>query len=571
MKITVVVPTHNRSRSMARTIVSLTEQTRPPMEIVVVDNGCTDDTGAVVRDLATGVHRLRHIVEPRLGVSRARNRGAGEASGDLVAFIDDDAVAAPEWLEALAEAAEEFPDAVAVAGPIDLRWTRPAPPWVAGLEGWYGRFDLGGERTTIEYPRFPFASNLAFRREALLSVGGFPLRLGPRGEQRIANEEDGLFRLVAAQGWAVVYEPRALVYHWVHPERLSRRYLLQRGLTQGRSDVLVDTLFGPARSRGQRGRRSARAAGDVLTAARVAVRDRHHAPPMRALMAASTSLGAAVSDAALAVTARRPERDARAEPRQTLGLSVEEREAFERDGFVRLRGAFDGADAMEDRMWEFLARRGVDRADRATWPTGDARHLQKLLREPVFMPIGGPRTTAAIDDLLGPNRWARPDHWGEFLVTFPEPERTWMVPSLWHTDATYSDPLRPLSGVMVFSFLNRVDARGGGTLVVAGSHRLIARFVAERADVADERSAVTRKAFYQSHPWLADLLTAGEDPERCEDLTAEADLDGLPARLVELTGHPGDVVIAHPLLAHCVSPNCGRQPRFMRIIRPRLR
>src|SRR5579864_2159978 len=100
MKISVVVPTYNRARSVMRTIVSLTEQTLPPMEIVVIDNGSTDDTGDVVRDLARGVRRLRHIVEPRLGVSRARNRGAGEASGELVAFLDDDAVAAPEWLEA---------------------------------------------------------------------------------------------------------------------------------------------------------------------------------------------------------------------------------------------------------------------------------------------------------------------------------------------------------------------------------------------------------------------------------------------------------------------------------------
>jgi hypothetical protein len=288
-------------------------------------------------------------------------------------------------------------------------------------------------------------------------------------------------------------------------------------------------------------------------------------------MDASTSLGVALGDAALAVTARRPERDHRAEASQAVGLTLAEREAFDRDGFVRLRGAFEGAGAMEDRMWQFLARRGVDRADGATWPTGDTRHLQKLLREPVFMPIGGPTTTAAIDDLLGQNRWARPEHWGEFLVTFPEPERTWMVPRLWHTDAAYTDPLRPLLGVMVFSFLNRVESRGGGTLVVAGSHRLIARFVAGRPEAADERSAVTRKAFYQSHPWLAGLLTAGDDPDRCERLTTEADVDGLPARLVELTGDPGDIVMVHPLLAHCVSPNCGRQPRFMRIIRPRVR
>ena len=570
MKISVVVPTYNRSRFAVRAITSLTEQTLAPVEIIVMDNGSTDDTGAVVRDLASGVRRLRHIVEPQLGVSFARNRGAGEASGELVAFLDDDAVAAPKWLEALADAALRSPGAAAVAGPIGLRWTRPAPAWVRGLEGWYGEFNLGKERKTIDYPRYPFASNVAFRREAFLSVGGFPLELGPRGEHRIANEEDGLFRRVAERGWTVVYEPRALVYHWVHTERLSRRYLLRRGFTQGKSNVLVDALFAQSRTRTQRARRSVEALGDALNAGRAALTQRRHGPPMRALMAASTNLGSAVRDAGLAIAVRQPTRGLAVDAAGALGLSAEQREHFDRHGFVRVKGAFGGAADMEDRMWVFLARRGIDRDDPATWPRGDARHLQKLLREPVFMPIGGPAATAAIDDLLGAGRWARPDHWGEFLVTFPEPGRRWMVPTLWHTDAAYTDPLQPLLGVMVFSFLNRVEHRGGGTLVVAGSHRLVARFVADRPNVAEESSAVTRKAFYQSHPWFDDLLAAGEDPDCYERLTAEADIDGLPARVVELTGDAGDIVIAHPLLAHCVSPNCARHPRFMRIIRPRL-
>jgi GT2 family glycosyltransferase len=568
MKISVVIPTYNRSRFVARTITSLTEQTLAPVEIIVVDNGSTDDTGDVVRGLASSVRRLRHIVEPALGVSIARNRGAGEASAEFVAFLDDDAVAAPQWLEALADAASGSHGAAAVAGPIRLRWTRPAPAWVEGLESWYGQFDLGEARTTIDYPLYPFASNLAFRREAFLSVGGFPAELGPRGERRIANEEDGLFRRVAQRCWTVVYEPRALVYHWVHTERLARRYLLRRAVTQGKSNVLVDSLFAPSRTRTERAHRSVVGLGDALDAGRIALTPRQHGPAMRALMAASASFGSAVREAGLALTARRP-RIAPPRDGPALGLSAEQREEFDRQGFVRLRGAFDGTAEMQDRMWVFLARRGIDRDDPKTWPTGDVRHLQKLLRDPAFMPIGGTATTAAIDDLLGPGRWTRPDHWGEFLVTFPEPGRRWVVPTLWHTDAAYSDPLQPPLGVMVFSFLNRVEPRSGCTLVVAGSHRLVARFVAGRLNVAEEASATTRKAFYRSHPWLDDLLTADESPDRYERLTAEADIDGLPARVVELTGEPGDIVIAHPLLAHCVSPNCARQPRFMRIIRPR--
>jgi len=571
VKISVVVPTYNRAAFVARTITSLTEQSLAALEIIVVDNGSTDDTGAVVGALAPGIKRLRHIVEPRLGVSVARNRGAAEASGELVAFLDDDAVAAPDWLGSLADAASRSPGAVAVAGPIGLRWIRPAPRWVRDLEGWYGQFDLGEEPKNIDYPLYPFASNLAFRREAFLSVGGFPVELGPRGSHRIANEEDGLFGRVAERRWTVVYEPRALVYHWVHTERLSRRYLLRRGFTQGTSNVLVDTLFAPSRTRAERARRSVEAVGDALKAGRIALGQRDQGSPLRALVATSTSLGSAVREAGLATARHQPARPAATGTGTALGLSVEQRERFARDGFVRVEAAFDRAAEMENRLWQFLARRGIERDDPTTWPSGEVRHLQKLLREPVFMPIGGPATTKAIDDLLGAGRWTRPDHWGEFLVTFPEPGRHWMVPALWHTDAAYTDPLQPPRGLMVFSFLNRVECHGGGTLVLAGSHRLVARFVAGRPNVAGETSAATRRAFYQSHPWLEGLLTAGEDEERHERISAEVDIDGLPARVVELTGDPGDIVLAHPLLAHCVSPNCAREPRFMRIIRPRVR
>jgi GT2 family glycosyltransferase len=569
MRVTVVVPTHNRASFLSRTIVSLTEQELPPTDIVVVDNASTDDTAAVVADLKTKVKRLRYVLEPRLGVSCARNRGAAEASGHLVAFLDDDAVAAPQWIEAFVEAAEAAPEAAAFAGPIDLRWTRPRPPWLRGLEGWYGRFDLGSERRRIESPLYPFASNLAFRREAFLTACGFPVELGPRGTVRIANEEDGLFRRVAQRGWTVLYEPDALVYHWVHKERLTRSYLIGRSYTQGRSEVLVDALF-TARRRSERARRSARALVDAARAARAASEAGDPTARMRGLVAAGTSIGTAVREAGLALgPARHSPRPGNAPG--SVGLSPEQRDRFERDGFVKVVGAFD-ATGMEERMWEFFARRGVDRHDRATWPLGDARHLQKLLREAVFMPIGGRRTSTAIDDLLGPGRWLRPEHWGELLVTFPErPGRRWTIPTLWHTDAAYTEPLHPLSGVMVFTFLNRVGHRGGGTLVLAGSHRLIARFVSGRPGVQQEKAAVIRRSFYASHPWLTALVEDTDAHGRYERFSQEIDIDGIGIRLVELTGDPGDIVITHPLIAHSFSLNCGSEPRFMRIIRPRVR
>jgi ectoine hydroxylase-related dioxygenase (phytanoyl-CoA dioxygenase family) len=173
--------------------------------------------------------------------------------------------------------------------------------------------------------------------------------------------------------------------------------------------------------------------------------------------------------------------------------------------------------------------------------------------------------------VLGAGRWKLPKRGGQLVVTFPEPG-VWTLPTRpWHTDAPYTEPLEPVFGALVFEFLERVDAGGGGTLVLAGSHRIAARYAASRPAVGMEKMATTRKAFLRSHPWLIALTTDDSEPEaRMERFSEETEIDGLPARVVELTGEPGDVVVTHPLMVHCVAPNRGDGPRVMRIRRPRV-
>src|SRR3954469_4879731 len=104
MRVSVVVPTRNRSRLLAATLRSVLRQRAVDLEVIVVDEGSTDDTGAVIAGLRDPRIRIvRHDV-PR-GVSRARNRGAEEARGDWVAFVDDDDLWAPDKLARQVQAA----------------------------------------------------------------------------------------------------------------------------------------------------------------------------------------------------------------------------------------------------------------------------------------------------------------------------------------------------------------------------------------------------------------------------------------------------------------------------------
>lgn len=248
-----------------------------------------------------------------------------------------------------------------------------------------------------------------------------------------------------------------------------------------------------------------------------------------------------------------------------------QRALFEQQGFVRLAGAFSRADAaaMEARVWAWLERRhGIRREDPATWTVATPTGLQGMKSHAIFAAIGAAPLCAALDELVGAGRWQRPKDWGGFLVTFPS-AKPWAVPShVWHTDFAYRGPADPPQGALVFSYLSDVPPGAGGTLAVAGSHRVIASFVAARPSAGREPMKTTRTALLASDPWLRELVAREHAPGRSERLMrADAVVAGVPVRVVELAGEAGDVVIGHPWLLHCGAPNCGAAPRIMRVAR----
>lgn len=102
--------------------------------------------------------------------------------------------------------------------------------------------------------------------------------------------------------------------------------------------------------------------------------------------------------------------------------------------------------------------------------------------------------------------------------------------------------------------------------MVAGSSRPVARFLGARPDLRTARMKVARRALMESDPWLREL---GAQPDEWPDrfMRLGQDSEGLPVRVVELCGEPGDVVVGHPWLLHSLAPNLGERPRFMRVQR----
>jgi hypothetical protein len=255
---------------------------------------------------------------------------------------------------------------------------------------------------------------------------------------------------------------------------------------------------------------------------------------------------------------------------QLTTLTSSDLQRFERDGYVVVRQAFARADglAMERQWWRELAdTHDIRRDDRSSWRQirGD---LKAAKRDPVQGRILTERVRGVFDDLLGTGAWSRPRNWGRSLVTFPEPGG-WEVPTgHWHWDNPCELHLDHPMGLFVVSLIGSVAPRGGGTLILSGSPRLLIQ--QERRIPASQRpDSIARlwERFHRSHPWL--MALTGQAPSPADRIAAfmdgETSVEGVPLRVVELTGEPGDMVFCHPVMVHCVAPNRGEWPRFMRI------
>lgn len=251
-------------------------------------------------------------------------------------------------------------------------------------------------------------------------------------------------------------------------------------------------------------------------------------------------------------------------------LTSSDIQRFERDGYLVVRQAFPAADALEmERRWwsELQDAHGVCRRDRSSWRqiTGD---LKAAKRDPIQAKILSERVRGVLDDLLGEGAWETPKDWGRTIVTFPEPG-PWDVPTwFWHWDSPCALHLDHPTALFVVSFIGPVAPRSGGTLILSGSPRLLLQQERRRArDPGREAGDKPWNRFYRSHPWL--MALAGEAPSSADRIAVFMDretvVDGVPLRVVELTGEPGDMVFCHPCMVHCGAPNRGDRPRFMRI------
>ena len=245
MKVSVVVCTYTMDRYdvFTEAVESALSQTHDPVEVVLVIDGNHEVYNHAVDDFGDQENVVVHDNEENRGISYSRTRGAELASGEVVAFIDDDGVAEPDWIAEHARVYEDT-DVIAVAGYVAPNWQSEKPDFFPEEFYWLVGCTEPGFATDGEEIRNGYGSNVSYRREKFLAVGGYDVNTGRKGDRHIqAHEAPVGIRLSEEFGKGVVYTSDAVVHHTLFDYRGEFRWLVFRSFWQGFSKRVMELLY----------------------------------------------------------------------------------------------------------------------------------------------------------------------------------------------------------------------------------------------------------------------------------------------------------------------------------------
>jgi glycosyltransferase involved in cell wall biosynthesis len=250
MDLTVCICTRDRPLYVRDCLEGLRRQTVPRerFHIVLVDSASSACAAAELADIATE-YDARLVRMERPGISVARNAGAWAARTQFIAYIDDDAIPAPDWVQTIHDAiAQPGCRPALIGGRILPKWEAPLPGWwppsLRGVLSIIEHEGIGEYRTAAVPPGLePYAANMVVHVLSLLAAGGFGGGLGRYGNALLSDEEVQLAWALQNAGYSVRYDSRIVVHHQIQARRLDPAWLLSRLYWQGASTVLTRRIL----------------------------------------------------------------------------------------------------------------------------------------------------------------------------------------------------------------------------------------------------------------------------------------------------------------------------------------
>ncbi|RWZ90730.1 MAG: glycosyltransferase [Hydrotalea sp. AMD] len=242
IKISVVICTYNRAAYIAAALESLVQQTfnKNWFEVIVVNNNSTDNTEQICKKFIAdhSQYAFYFLNETQQGASFARNTGANLAKGSLLCFMDDDAIADPDYLEKIVDFFEIHSDAGGLGGRIIPKYIPAEPKWMSYyVASLVGNFDYSNNICVFQQGKYPLESNMIIRTADFKAIGGFNKNLpGVVGTMRIGGEGKDFFYRLQALGKKIYYHPGIIVHHVVEVNKLTKKYMYRVASGIGRGE-----------------------------------------------------------------------------------------------------------------------------------------------------------------------------------------------------------------------------------------------------------------------------------------------------------------------------------------------
>lgn len=240
--LSVIICTRNRADELAGCLPAAARQAKSfaDAEIIVVDNGSTDNTKQLVEEISAQTEfPVRYVFEPIAGLCQARNRGRREARGKIISYIDDDVVLKDDWIKQIREhflAAKS--DCLAGKVTTELEGELPFSPDDA-MAWFFCATTLGDEPKFIRFPDHPIGCNMSFKTEVFDTVGGFDTNL------KLYGDETDFFRRVAETDFSVYYNPSVEVSQFIPSERLTVKELRHKSYIWGTGSATLWLISSP--------------------------------------------------------------------------------------------------------------------------------------------------------------------------------------------------------------------------------------------------------------------------------------------------------------------------------------
>ncbi len=240
--LTVIICTYNRAKYIGPLLESIAanDLSKAEYEILLVDNNCTDNTREIC-DTFTSNHpdvNFCYVSEPEQGLSAARNKGIKEAKGDIIVYIDDDALVDTWYLRTIVEYMSVHPEIDAVGGPIVPLYETEEPQWMTCYtkELLCGYLYFGDKERTFPGDRYPGGGNAAYRANVFEKVGLFNTDLGRKGDSLMGAEEKDIFDKMSSQRMRFMYLPKMILHHIIPQKKLEKDYFDRLTLQIGKSE-----------------------------------------------------------------------------------------------------------------------------------------------------------------------------------------------------------------------------------------------------------------------------------------------------------------------------------------------